>query len=208
MAAPAVSVSDDSDEAEDEDDFFGVPSTMTAYKRRPLQKSSTAAAVSSSESSSSSPSGSSTMPLPPPKISQNAMDAEGEGEVAVAAEPPTAEEMEDKRKSKKQRVVSVQARLAERQRFLSEAQQRRQTATSDINKEKEQQVKEYQLRRGSQLSRTPSILDAAPARAEDAGRETERSRSEIRRKVDVVPFVPAAAAEPDDDDDDSDGLWA
>ena len=197
MTAPTIS--DDSDEAEDEDDFFGVASTMTAYKRRPVQKSSTAAAVSAMDSSSSS------VPLPSPKAPQNAMKGEEAVEVAVAVEPPTAEEIEDKRKSKKQRVVSVQARLAERQRFLSEAQQRRQTATSEINKEKEQQVMEYQLRKGYQPSRTPSAQEASPARDRDMERDRRESKGNV---ADVVTFTPTVAVESDDDDDDSDGLWA
>lgn len=197
MTAPAIS--DDTDEAEDEDDFFGAASTMTAYKRRPVQKSSTAAAVSATDSSSSS------VPLPSPKVPQNAINGEEAVEVAVAVEPPTAEEIEDKRKSKKQRVVSVQARLAERQRFLSEAQQRRQTATSEINKQKEQQVMEYQLRKGYQLSRTPSAQEASPARDRDMERDYRESKGKV---ADVVTFTPTVAVESDDDDDDSDGLWA
>lgn len=174
---------DDASEGED-DDFFGIANTLLAYQRRPQRPSNAAPATDA-------------LPLKVDSLSSTTP------EVDAAAVHITPEEIEDNRKSKKQRVVSVQARLAERQRLLSETLQRRQSVTSANSKEKEEQIKEYQLRRTPPLKSLP--LDQAVDALSDSGAE---SRATSQTAVRTGPRITVKEPEPEVEDDDSDGLWA
>lgn len=175
------------DASEDEDDdFFGIANTLLAYKRRP-QKPSTAAPPMDAVS------------LKVDNLSSASL------EVEPVAAPITPEEVEDNRKSKKQRVVSVQARLAERQRLLSETLQRRQSITSANSKEKEEQIKEYQLRRAP-LNTLP-LEQAVDPVGGGSGAESRAASQTVTR---TGPRITVKEPEPvpEEEDDDSDGLWA
>jgi hypothetical protein len=185
------------DNIDDDDDFFGIASTLNEYKRRPAKPALMSAkpALVSLEQAA------------PPVAAESLMASTA----AIAAVVSTAEEITDKRKSKKQMVVSVQARLAERQRLILEAQQKRQGVTRAATSEKEEQKKEYQLRKASlpvASSVTPAGVSArgsATPLIEKENRELiTKSLSVLHKVVTVVEEdVPAV-----EDDDDSDGLWA
>jgi hypothetical protein len=191
-SASSTSISDtsvdDISEGED-DDFFGIANTLLAYKRRPQRASITAPAADA-------------IPLKVDNLSS------ASSEVDAVAVPITPEEIEDKRKSKKQRVVSVQARLAERQRLLSETLQRRQSVTSANSKEKEEQIKEYQLRRAPSFITPP--LDQAVDVLGDGGGAESRASSQTVTRIGPGPRIIVKEPEPvpEEEDDDSDGLWA
>jgi hypothetical protein len=180
---------DDTSEGED-DDFFGIANTLLAYKRRPQRASNTAPAVEAA-------------------LLKVDNFSSGSPEVDAAAIPITPEEIEDNRKSKKQRVVSVQARLAERQRLLSEALQRRQSVTSANSKEKEEQIKEYQRRRAPSLN-TPPLDQAVDLTSDGGGGAERRATSQTVLRTGPGPRSSVKEPEPvqEEEDDDSDGLWA
>jgi hypothetical protein len=178
------------DNVEDDDDFFGIASTLNEYKRRPAKP-----ALISVEQAA-------------PLVAAESLMA---STAAIAAVVSTAEEITDKRKSKKQMVVSVQARLAERQRLILEAQQKRQGVTRAATNEKEEQKKEYQLRKASlppASSVTPaggSTRGSATPLIEKENRELVTESHSVLHKVVTVVEEDVPAVE---DDDDSDGLWA
>lgn len=108
------------DEEEEDDDFFGVVKSRKSIKKVPL----------------------SPLPLIPPTVMLPSL-VNGEGGAAPGSQEPvpvplplTKQEIADVKKNKKQRVVSVQARLAERQSFLLKKQQDRQELI-DGGKEKQ-----------------------------------------------------------------------
>lgn len=178
------------DNIDDDDDFFGIASTLNEYKRRPAKP----ALVSLEQAA-------------PPVAAESLMASTA----AIAAVVSTAEEITDKRKSKKQMVVSVQARLAERQRLILEAQQKRQGVTRAATSEKEEQKKEYQLRKAS----LPVASSVSPAGVSARGSATplieEENREPITESLSVLHNVVAVVKEDVpalEDDDDSDGLWA
>ena len=198
----SMSVVDNTDE---DDDFFGIASTLNEYKRRPAKSALSVITADSVVSASS-------LPL----VADLSLAASS---AAIAAIVSTAEEITDKRKSKKQMVVSVQARLAERQRLLLEVQQKRQSVTRAAIDEKEEQKKEYQLRKAalsSSLSRssTPGG-DAAYSTTATASatalldKENGRTITEpIVLAKNIVLIEEEVVAIEEEDDDDSDGLWA
>ena len=199
------------DEVDDDDDFFG-SSTITVPRVRPQKSLIPVAQVAPSElQTQTAPS---VVRIP-----------ESDAWALPPSEPLSAVEIEDKRKSKKHKSVSVQARLAERQRYLSEAQQRRANATSDAARSKEEQTKQYQLKKSS--SPLTSASSSVPLSSgvftggsgkgsgsdSDSDRKNEYSLRTARTSVagEIIRIVPTVEAEPtvqEDDDDDSDGLWA
>ena len=192
----SMSVVDNTDE---DDDFFGIASTLNEYKRRPAKSALSVVSVDSDVSAS-----------PLPLVAGLSLAA---STAAIAAVVSTAEEITDKRKSKKQMVVSVQARLAERQRLLLEGQQKRQSVTRAATDEKEEQKREYQLRKAAQsssLSSAPGGDAAYSSTATTALLEKENSRTitepiVLPKKIVLIEEEVLAIEE---EDDDSDGLWA
>ena len=132
-------------EENDDDDFFGTARTIISPRGVRIQKSLIPVVTTSSLISSM------------PKSTDETIQS-GEGSTDISR-TPTVGEVEDLRKSKKQRVVSVQARLAERQRYLTEAQQRKQSITNAAIKNKEDQTKEYLAKKSSLLSAISSSED-------------------------------------------------
>jgi hypothetical protein len=178
------------DNVDDDDDFFGIASTLNEYKRRPAKP----ALVSLEQ----------TAPL----VAAESLMA---STAAVAAVVSTAEEITDKRKSKKQMVVSVQARLAERQRLILEAQQKRQGVTRAATSEKEEQKKEYQLRKASLPVASSVTATGVNARGSATPLIEKENRELITESLSVLHTVVAVVEEDVpavEDDDDSDGLWA
>ena len=192
----SMSVVDNTDE---DDDFFGIASTLNEYKRRPAKSALSVVSVDSDVSAS-----------PLPLVAGLSLAA---STAAIAAVVSTAEEITDKRKSKKQMVVSVQARLAERQRLLLEGQQKRQSVTRAATDEKEEQKREYQLRKAAQSSSVSSAPggDAAYSSTATAvllDKENSRTIAEpivLPKKIVLIEEKVLAVEE---EDDDSDGLWA
>ena len=135
----------DNDNDDDDEDFFGTARTIMSPRGVRIQKSSLPTATNLS--------------LKSPITNSADKTFQSEGFSQEIFKTPTLGEVEDLRKSKKQRVVSVQARLAERQRYLSEAQQRKQSITNAAIKNKEDQTKEYMARKSSSSSAVSSSMD-------------------------------------------------
>ena len=129
---------------DDDDDFFGTARTIISPRGVRIQKSFIPVVATSLK------------PSVPKSIDETIQSGEGSSDMSRT---PTVGEVEDLRKSKKQRVVSVQARLAERQRYLTEAQQRKQSITNAVIKNKEDQTKEYLAKKSSLLSAIPTSED-------------------------------------------------
>ena len=178
-------------DVDDDDDFFGIASTLDEYKRRPAKP-----VLISVEQAA-------------PLVAAESLMA---STAAIAAVASTTEEITDKRKSKKQMLVSVQARLAERQRLILEAQQKRQGVTRAATSEKEVQKKEYQLRKASLPLASSVTLAGVSARGSAATPLVEKENRELITESLSVLHKVVAAVEEDfpavEDDDDSDGLWA
>ena len=141
----------DDDDDDDDDDFFGTARTIMSPRGVRIEQQSFIPVMTSSTSTSASASSFNSKAMS--EMADTKKNVFGrEEDSSEILEPPTVGEVEDLRKSKKQRIVSVQARLAERQRFLFEAQQKRQSVATAVIKNKEDQSKEYKMKKTSLLS--------------------------------------------------------
>ena len=175
------------DENSDDDDFFGAPATVV-NRVRPQKAFIPAAAPA--------------VPTAIPDIPSPVVVREVVLDEVIA--PPTAGEIEDNRKSKKQRVVSVQARLAERQRLLSEAQQRRQSVITTASNSKAEQTKEYQQRK---TVANGAVSDSISAGERREGYSIRTARTSVPGEVIHIVTGEEFKEPVVEDDDDSDGLW-
>ena len=141
----------ENDDDDDDDDFFGTARTIMSPRGVRIEQQSFIPVMTSSTSTSVSASSFNSKAMSETADTKKNVFGREEDSSEIL-EPPTVGEVEDLRKSKKQRIVSVQARLAERQRFLFEAQQKRQSVATAVIKNKEDQSKEYKMKKTSLLS--------------------------------------------------------